>query len=105
MYLYLDDWRDPRHKGFHVVRTYEDCIDALSNNKVIFLSLDHDLSIDEYYDKDEKTGYDVAKFLVKKGMKIPNINIHSANPIGRNNIKQLIEHYFPDTTVTCIMKI
>lgn len=96
MFLYLDDIRNPKTNNFYVVRNYQDCIDFLKVNKVYCLSLDHDLG-------EEKTGYDVAKFIVQEGIEIENINIHSANPVGRDNIKQLIEHYFPNTKVTCKM--
>lgn len=91
--LYLDDIRNPRNKDLHVVRNFNDCIYVLSNNSVDFLSLDHDLG-------GELTGYHVAKFLVYKNMKINHINIHSANPVGRDNIAQLIKRYFPTTNVT-----
>ena len=93
MYLYLDDIRQPKHNNFYIVRNYEDCIHILKNNTVYFLSLDHDLG-------EEKTGYDIAKFIVENEINIRQINIHSANPVGRDNIKQLIKHYFPDTIVT-----
>ncbi len=93
MYLYLDDIRTPSQPDLHVVRTYKECIHMIKNNKVEFLSLDHDLG-------GKKTGYDVAKFLVQERIEIPHINIHSANPVGKRNIQQLIERYFPDTRVT-----
>jgi hypothetical protein len=65
----------------------------IKNNQIDLLSLDHDLG-------DEKTGYDVAKFIVCEGIKIPHINIHSANPVGKENIRQLINRYFPSTKIT-----
>lgn len=93
MYLYLDDIRSPKYRNFYVTQCYQDCIDMIKNNKIEYLSLDHDLG-------EEKTGYDVAKFLVQEGIKIPVINIHSANPVGRDNIVQLINRYFPNTKIT-----
>lgn len=98
MFLYLDDIRNPKLNSLYIVRNYEDCIDYLKNNTVYFLSLDHDLG-------EEKTGYDVAKFLVQEGIEIEHINIHSANPVGRDNIIQLIQRYFPNTKITCQIKI
>jgi len=98
MYLYLDDIRQPIHNNFHIVRNYEDCIDILKNNIVYFLSLDHDLG-------EGKTGYDVAKYLVQEGIEIEQINIHSENPVGRDNIIQLIKRYFPSTKITCEKRI
>lgn len=93
MFLYLDDLRNPKNNSFHVARNYQDCIDIIQFNTIEYLSLDHDLG-------EDKTGYDVAKFIVQKGIEIPVINIHSANPVGRDNIKQLINRYFPKTEVT-----
>ena len=98
MYLYLDDIRQPKHNNFYIVRNYEDCIHILKNNTVYFLSLDHDLG-------EEKTGYDVAKYLVQEGIEIREINIHSANPVGRDNIIQLIKRYFPNTKISCEKRI
>jgi len=98
MFLYLDDIRNPFHNNFHVVRNYQDCIDFLKNNDICYLSLDHDLA-------EEKTGYDVAKYLIQEGITIETINIHSMNPVGRDNIIQLIERYFPNTKITCKTKI
>ena len=93
MYLYLDDIREPKYHNMCVVRNYEDCINVIANNHIDFLSLDHDLG-------EEKTGYDVAKYLVQEGIEIEHINIHSANPVGRDNITQLIQRYFPKTRIT-----
>ena len=92
MYLYLDDVRTPK-QNMHVVRNYKECIDVLQNNYIDYLSLDHDLG-------EEKTGYDVAKWIVQEGIEIPHINIHSANPVGKDNIRQLLKRYCPNTKVT-----
>lgn len=96
--LYLDDLRTPKSGNLYIVRSYQECIDFLQLNKVCFLSLDHDLG-------EGKTGYDVAKFLVQEGIEIEHINIHSANPVGRDNIVQLIQHYFPSTRITFETKL
>ena len=47
---------------------------------------DHDLGVD-------KTGYDVAKYIVEHQIEIKGFKIHSANPVGRFNIRQLMTHY------------
>lgn len=52
----------------------------------------------ENYDLfDEKTGYHCAKWLVEYCMDnnapLPKWNIHSANPVGKENIKMLLENY------------
>ncbi len=69
----------------------------------LFVSFDHDLA-DEHYHKNpndssfkEKTGYDCAKWLIEycidKSLKFPNYQVHSMNPIGKDNIISLIENY------------
>jgi hypothetical protein len=98
MFVYVDDIRNPKNNNLYIIRHYQDCIDLLTTDKIDFISLDHDLG-------EEKTGYDIVKFIVKEGIKIPHINIHSANPVGRDNMKQLIERYFPKTLITFDTKI
>jgi len=42
---------------------------------------------------------------VQEGIEIREINIHSANPVGRDNIIQLIKRYFPNTKISCEKRI
>ena len=116
MRLYLDDVRTPSNDEWIVVRNYDEFVSmirlkGLENFEVI--SLDHDLgdtAMIEYYTNvknnytleynniTEKTGYDVAKFLVAESMNknvpLPQIYVHSANPIGSSNIIGYINNYF-----------
>ena len=113
--LYLDDVRTPVAEDWIVVRNYEQFVSqiklyGLGNYEVI--SLDHDLgdtAMIEYYTNVknnynlnyenilEKTGYDAAKFLVAEsmntGIPLPQIYIHSSNPIGSANIMGYINNY------------
>jgi hypothetical protein len=124
--LYLDDVRTPVGEGWVVVRSYDAFVakvrlTGLENFEVI--SLDHDLgkeAMDEYYNNVspnytldynniiEKTGYDVAKWLVAESMTknipIPQIYVHSANPIGSANIMGYINNYLMNSNLpqTCI---
>jgi hypothetical protein len=56
----------------------------------------------------EKTGYDAAKFLVSESMThnipLPQIYVHSANPIGAHNIMGYINNYLKNSKqpTTCI---
>jgi hypothetical protein len=126
MRLYLDDVRTPVHDDWTVVRNYDEFVAAiklhgLENFEII--SLDHDLgdsAMIEYYNNvklnyaldynniNEKTGYDVAKFLVaesmEKGIPLPQIYVHSANPIGSSNIMGYINNYFMNSHLpqTCV---
>ena len=114
--LYLDDVRTPKDESWIVVRNYDEFVahirlHGLENYEVI--SLDHDLgetAMVEYYSNTkpnfeldynnilEKTGYDAAKWLVSESMTknipLPQIYVHSANPIGSANIIGYVNNYF-----------
>jgi hypothetical protein len=126
MYLYLDDVRIPTEGKWEVVRNYDEFtahikMNGLENYEVI--SLDHDLgesAMQEYYSNvkpnytldykniEEKTGMDCARFLVAESMikniPLPQIYVHSANPIGTHNILGYINNYFRNQRLpeTCI---
>ncbi len=126
IYLYLDDVRTPKDSNWEVVRSYDEFVahikmHGLENYEVI--SLDHDLgdtAMQEYYNnvKDnytidynnikEKTGMDCARWLVAESMNkkipLPQIYIHSANPIGSANMLGYINNYFMNSRLpqTCI---
>lgn len=93
--IYLDDERTPKKEFDIIVRNYEDCIEAIKNNKVYLISLDHDLGR-------LKTGYDVAMWLVENDIEIPNVNIHSMNVVGSQNIRKLLKRYFPNIRITIV---
>ena len=126
MRLYLDDVRTPKDADWQVVRSYDEFVahirlHGLENYEL--MSLDHDLgdtAMSEYYNNvhpnytldysniKEKTGMDCAKFLVAesmtKGIPLPAIYIHSANPIGSANMMGYINNYFMNCRMpqTCI---
>jgi hypothetical protein len=114
--LYLDDVRTPVAEDWLIARNYDEFvaqikINGLGNFEVI--SLDHDLgesAMVEYYTNVknnyelnydnilEKTGMDCCKFLVAESMNknipLPQIYVHSANPIGSANMMGYINNYF-----------
>ena len=116
IYLYLDDVRIPTEGEWQVVKNYDEFVahiklNGLENYETI--SLDHDLgesAMQEYYTNtkpnfeldysriDEKTGMDCARFLVAESMvkniPLPQIFVHSANPIGSSNMMGYINNYF-----------
>ncbi len=127
IWLYLDDVRTPNSENWTVVRNYDEFVshimlNGLENYEVI--SLDHDLgeeSMYEYYTNvknnftlnydnivNEKTGMDCAKYLVaksmEKGIPLPQIYIHSANPIGSANMMGYVNNYLMNCGLsqTCI---
>ena len=113
--LYLDDIRTPKSEGWDIVRSYQEFVDWITENGVPDeVSFDHDLSREHtkyFFDNvghdnppnpqetefTEKTGYDAAKWLCEycwtNGIPLPTWNVHSANPVGRDNIKQLINNF------------
>jgi hypothetical protein len=113
--LYLDDIRTPKSDGWEIVRSYEGFVEWITNNGVPDeISFDHDLSrehINFYFENgghenppnpqetvfNEKTGYDAAKWLCQycllNSIPLPLWNVHSANPVGRDNIEGLLKNF------------
>ena len=87
MFIFLDDLRAPP-QGAILCRTAEEAIAWLETGQVTRISFDHDLGT-------ALTGYDVAKTIeawVAEGkIKIPDWEIHSANPVGRSNIQAAMQ--------------
>jgi hypothetical protein len=124
--LYLDDVRTPVDDDWIVVRNYDEFVaqiklNGLGNFEVI--SLDHDLgdgAMVEYYTNvknnymldynniEEKTGMDCCRYLVSESMNekipLPQIYVHSANPIGSANMMGYINNYLMNCRLpqTCV---
>lgn len=90
-YLYVDDIRQiPRelnnsYKCFQVLN-YKEAITKLKRTKFSIIDLDHDLG-------EEKTGYDICKYIIENDIQFDKIRIHTSNPVGRDNMIQLLERY------------
>lgn len=91
--LYVDDIRKPniiRYSTYSyeiiVSRNYNDAINMLNICKFNAIDLDHDLG-------EEKTGYDICKYIIENNIKLDRVYIHTSNPVGRDNMKQLLERY------------
>jgi len=121
MKLFLDDNRKPydvfkltinpvyENNNWDIVKTYEDFTSYIEKNGIPeMISFDHDLSFDHYYDENqkgelnydefkEKTGYHCAQWLIeyckKNSLNLPTWFIHSANPVGSQNIKKLLTDF------------
>ena len=96
IYIYLDDERTfkpnvySKEADVHICRSYEDAIAIIENFRRtgwtnLMIDLDHDLG-------SQKTGYDFCKYLVEKNI-VGNFHCHTANPVGRFNMTQLLNHY------------
>ena len=120
--LYLDDVRNPKTKGWTVVRNYEEFVNHISEYGLPEeVSFDHDLA-EIHYDPEtwrqdfvyhEKTGYDCVKWLVnyfytmyperlempyterkRSDIMFPKVVVHSANPIGSANMMGYINNFY-----------
>lgn len=95
-YIYVDDIRKcPYHEDDRFItfipRTYNAAIEVIDycssfKDSEIYIDLDHDLG-------EEKSGYDICKYIVEKQIPIAGYATHSMNPIGVFNIHQLMDHY------------
>ena len=88
MKIWLDDER-PMPEGYdRSVRTAAEAISILNSETATAISLDHDLG------ETCGTGYEVACFIEEgafRGTLSPmDVNIHSANPVGRDRMEQAI---------------
>jgi hypothetical protein len=99
MKIFLDDLRDPVDWGHWnvIARSYNDFGQALDkcirdDDKVIEIAFDHDLG-------EGKTGMDCVKLLIEMDIDHGILSsrfaftIHSANPVGRKNMSDLLMNY------------
>ena len=94
--LYLDDLRNPPDDSWIVVRTYDEFCNYITTGGLPgTISLDHDLG-------EEKTGYNAVKWMCNwildleekiEKKELPRIWIHSANPVGRENMAAYWENF------------
>lgn len=110
--LFLDDFRQPEDihgtdgPNWTLVTSYDEFVETITERGLPrAISFDHDLS-HEHYDPihwrdgvpidyntyEEKTGYDCAKWLIENeyDLRPVFITVHSANPVGADNIRGLI---------------
>ena len=92
--IWLDDLRDPKTYGYTEalwIKSYKAFTKTiLSIGLPELISFDNDLG-------EEKEGYDCAKWLVEycmdRNLPLPKWQVHSANPVARNNINSLLNNY------------
>ena len=124
--LYLDDVRTPLADDWIVARNYDEFVSQIKLHglgRFEVISLDHDLgeaAMVEYYTNvknnyildynniEERTGMDCCRFLVAESMNekipLPQIYVHSANPIGSANMMGYINNYLMNCSLpqTCV---
>lgn len=110
--MFLDDLREVSYTrrfrdlleypvdSFVVARSYDEAVSLCkARGCPSVITFDHDLGLES--DGSEKTGYDLAKWLVEmdldaEGKFIPEdfyAHVHSSNPVGAANIIVHINHY------------
>ena len=106
IYIYLDDVREDDNwfnshldrRLWHpmVARTYNEVVDLLEmcRDDEVILDLDHDLGeTEDGYNEEERTGYDVCKFVVESGIGLVGYHIHSMNPVGARRMRELLDEF------------
>lgn len=95
IYLYVDDLRTPcgiddDNCLLVIARSYDETISVFEkyvDRGIEFLvDLDHDLG-------EEKSGYDICKYIVENQIPLRSYRLHTMNPVGRHNMDQLLSHY------------
>jgi hypothetical protein len=103
--LFLDDVRTPPDTTWHVVRNYDAFVKWMERNPTPeVISFDHDLAFEHYPFADpnptqefrygqykEKTGYEAAKWCVDNDRLPATAIVHSLNPVGAQNILNLLK--------------
>ena len=96
LHVYLDDERHPKTpRDWTVVRTVGGWERYLDSHTPTVVSLDHDLGEED----DRRTGLTCAHMLVEQTRKFQRdpatieFNVHSANPVGADNIRRLWASY------------
>jgi hypothetical protein len=119
--LWLDDLRDPGQGQFKIwlnlafgenldviwVKDYDEFVKYFKKNEMPYaISFDHDLSneLTDHPELNEKTGLDCAKWLIdycmNNAVRLPKYFVHSANPVGRENIQSYLDNYLKFTNFT-----
>lgn len=88
--IYLDDLR-PCPEGFVLAKNIEEAKELMKGNEIGILSLDHDLGLDKKGNI-LPTGYDFVKYLCDVGLNCKAIYLHTANPVGKENMRQLLRN-------------
>lgn len=96
MNMWLDDIRTPPTSDWNWVKSFDEAVAYIEEHGLPdHISFDHDLG-----ESEAKTGYDLAKWIVESDLdgRITitygwSYALHTANPVGRENIRTLLENY------------
>jgi len=89
--LWIDDLRGVPNSyigEYEIIyaRSYDEAIKELHRFRYDIICLDHDLG-------EEKTGYDICKYIVENHIYCKEFRIHTSNPVGRKNMTDLLRRY------------
>lgn len=86
--LYVDDLRKCP-EGWVLAKNIAEAIPYIRLGQVAMLSLDHDLG--EENGVLLPTGYDLVKQFCENGWEVKEIYLHTANPVGRENMYETLK--------------
>lgn len=97
MKIWLDDIRTAP-QGYECVKSVNQAKRLIENSeqnniKIEILDLDHDLGD---FASDGGDGIKLLDWLVERQTFYP-INLHTANPVGKDNMQRMIERYWKDS--------
>jgi hypothetical protein len=92
--LWVDDEREAP-EGWEWVASIEEAKAFLGSPfiRVEILSLDHDLG------ENKGTGYDLLKWIHEKSCWPAVVDLHTMNPVGRENMRAFLDRYYPGIIV------
>ncbi len=123
MKIYLDDIRTPKNSEWLIVRSFRDFTRLVAEKYGAFesptlcdleVTFDHDLAAEHYhFDYDllrddpnmtdcEESGYDCAKWLIAQNIIPKMFWVHSANPVGSQNILGLLNNWYRHNGISTI---
>ncbi len=123
MKIYLDDIRTPLSKDWIICRDFRQFQKLISEKFGKFkiptvcdfeVTFDHDLAMEHYqFDYDllrdnpdmsdcEESGYDCAKWLIAQNIIPKMFWVHSANPIGSQNIISLLNNWYKHNNINTV---
>lgn len=85
--LWIDDLREPPDESWHWAKSSGVAISCILSGPFALVSFDHDLGGDD-------TAMPVARLIEERahdGIEPPRWAIHSANPVGRKNLRAALE--------------
>ena len=96
--LWVDDEREIPDNSWDRAYSFHEAIFKLDLLQYDEVSLDHDLA--SFYGYTEMTGYHIVQWLVQRkmdGEHVPSkVAVHSANPVGRDNMQALIDKHLTE---------